>query len=145
MGSRRLTAWSLARPFRSTLLSTLFFCFSKGSPRLLPASSHCLRALVVPTFCRAVVTAGIACTPGEYSARFGRKETEGTFSGKHGSGHAEFVVDEVALGQVFSQYFGFPCQSSVNQLLHNHPHLSSGADTIGPKRPRYQVDSVSPE
>jgi hypothetical protein len=22
-----------------------------------------------------------------------------------------FVVDEVALGQVFSEYFGFPCQS----------------------------------
>jgi hypothetical protein len=23
-----------------------------------------------------------------------------------------FVVDKVALGQVFSEYFGFPCQSS---------------------------------
>jgi hypothetical protein len=23
-----------------------------------------------------------------------------------------FMVDEVALGQVFSEYFGFPCQSS---------------------------------
>jgi hypothetical protein len=29
--------------------------------------------------------------------------------------------------QVFSEYFGFPCQSSFHQLLHNHPHLSSGA------------------
>jgi hypothetical protein len=27
----------------------------------------------------------------------------------------------------FSEYFGFPCQSSFHQLLHNHPHLSSGA------------------
>jgi hypothetical protein len=41
-----------------------------------------------------------------------------------------FVVDKVALGQVFSEYFGFPCQSSFHQLLHNHHHLSSGADTI---------------
>jgi hypothetical protein len=31
----------------------------------------------------------------------------------------------VALGQVFSEYFGFPCQSSFHQLLHNYPHLSS--------------------
>jgi hypothetical protein len=40
-----------------------------------------------------------------------------------------FVVDKVALGQVFSEYFGFPCQSSFHQLLHNH--LPSGAGTIG--------------
>jgi hypothetical protein len=25
--------------------------------------------------------------------------------------HVGFVVDKVALGQVFSEYFGFPCQS----------------------------------
>jgi hypothetical protein len=37
-----------------------------------------------------------------------------------------FVVDKVELGQVFSEYFSFPCQSSFHQLLHNHPHLSSG-------------------
>jgi hypothetical protein len=34
-----------------------------------------------------------------------------------------FVVDKVALGQVFFEYFGFPCQSSFHQLLHNHHHL----------------------
>jgi hypothetical protein len=34
----------------------------------------------------------------------------------------EFVVDEVALGQVFSEYFGFPCQSSFHQILHRHNH-----------------------
>jgi hypothetical protein len=28
-----------------------------------------------------------------------------------------FVVDEVALGQVCSAYFGFPCQSSFRRLL----------------------------
>jgi hypothetical protein len=28
-----------------------------------------------------------------------------------GCGYVGFVVDKVALGQVFSEYFGFPCQS----------------------------------
>jgi hypothetical protein len=41
-----------------------------------------------------------------------------------------FVVDKVSLGQVFSEYFGFPCQISFHQLLHTH-HLSSGAGGIG--------------
>jgi hypothetical protein len=35
----------------------------------------------------------------------------------------EFVVEKVALGQVFSEYFGFPCHFSFHQLLHNHHHL----------------------
>jgi hypothetical protein len=46
------------------------------------------------------------------------------------SGHVEFVVDEVALGQVFSEYISFPCQFSFHRLLHIH-HLSSRAGTIG--------------
>jgi hypothetical protein len=33
-----------------------------------------------------------------------------------GSGQVGFVVDKVALGQVFSEYFGFPCQSSFHQF-----------------------------
>jgi hypothetical protein len=33
-----------------------------------------------------------------------------------------FVVDKVALEQVFSEYFGFPCQSSFQQILHHHKH-----------------------
>jgi hypothetical protein len=41
-----------------------------------------------------------------------------------------FVVNQVALGQVFSEYFGFPCQFSFHRLLHT-PHLSSGAGTMG--------------
>jgi hypothetical protein len=41
-----------------------------------------------------------------------------------------FVVDKVALGQVFSEFFGFPCQFSFHQLLHNH--RSSWAGTILP-------------
>jgi hypothetical protein len=61
-----------------------------------------------------------------------------------GSSHVGFVVDKVALGQVFSEYFGFPCQSSFHRFLHNHPHLSSGACTIGQKWPQYLVDLVPP-
>jgi hypothetical protein len=37
---------------------------------------------------------------------------------------------KMALGQVFSEYFGFPCQFSFHWLLHTH-HLSSGTGTIG--------------
>jgi hypothetical protein len=38
------------------------------------------------------------------------------------------VVDKVALGQIFSECFGFPCQSLFHQFLHNititcHPGL----------------------
>jgi hypothetical protein len=33
-----------------------------------------------------------------------------------------FVVDKVSLGRVFSEYFGFPCQSSFHQILHHHNH-----------------------
>jgi hypothetical protein len=39
-------------------------------------------------------------------------------------------MDKVALGQIFSECFGFPCQFAF-QLLHNHHHLSSGAGIIG--------------
>jgi hypothetical protein len=48
-----------------------------------------------------------------------------------GSAHMEFMMDKVTLGQVFSEYYGFPCQFSFHQLLHNHQYLSSGAGTIG--------------
>jgi hypothetical protein len=36
-----------------------------------------------------------------------------------------FVADKAALGQVFSEYFGFPCQL-FHQFLHhrNHPGLA---------------------
>jgi hypothetical protein len=43
------------------------------------------------------------------------------------SGHLEFVVDRVTLGQVFPGYFSFPCQ--FHQMLQTH--LSSGAGTLG--------------
>jgi hypothetical protein len=40
-------------------------------------------------------------------------------------------VNIVALMQVFSEYFGFPCQFGFHRFLHNHHHLSSWAGTIG--------------
>jgi hypothetical protein len=52
-----------------------------------------------------------------------------------------FVVEKVVLGQVFSEYFGFPCQSSFHQLLHNHHHLSSGACIIGQFHPTKKENS----
>jgi hypothetical protein len=45
------------------------------------------------------------------------------------SGRVGFMVEKVALGEVFSEYFGFPSQFSFHQLLHTH--LSSEAGTIG--------------
>jgi hypothetical protein len=36
--------------------------------------------------------------------------------------HVGFVVDEAALGQVFFEYFGFPCQTSFQQFFRNHNH-----------------------
>jgi hypothetical protein len=37
------------------------------------------------------------------------------------SDHVGFVVDKVELGQVFSEYFGFPCQCPT--LIIYHPGL----------------------
>jgi hypothetical protein len=51
----------------------------------------------------------------------------------------------LALGQVFSEYFGFPCQFAFHRLLHrHHHHLSFWAGTIGQTVAAYQVDSISP-
>jgi hypothetical protein len=46
------------------------------------------------------------------------------------SRYVGYLVDKVALGQVFSEYFEFPCQFSSHLLLHTY-HLSSGVCTIG--------------
>jgi hypothetical protein len=40
------------------------------------------------------------------------------------SGHVGFVVDNVALGHVFSKHFGFPFQFSFHQILHHHIIIS---------------------
>jgi hypothetical protein len=41
-----------------------------------------------------------------------------------------FVVEKVALGQIFSKHFGFSYQFSFHRLLHTH-QPSSAAGTIG--------------
>jgi hypothetical protein len=46
------------------------------------------------------------------------------------SRHMGFMVDKMALGQVFSQYFSFPSQFLLNQMF-LHSQLSFGAGTIG--------------
>jgi hypothetical protein len=46
------------------------------------------------------------------------------------SGHVGFLVHKVALGQIFFDYIGFPCQLSFHRLLHIHHPPSSGAGTI---------------
>jgi hypothetical protein len=42
--------------------------------------------------------------------------------GSHPGRHVVFVVDKAVLGQVSSEYIGFPCQSSFHQFLHHHNH-----------------------
>jgi hypothetical protein len=50
---------------------------------------------------------------------------------EHRSCYVRFVVDKVALGQVFFEYFGFHYLLLFQQLLQNRHHLSSGTGTIG--------------
>jgi hypothetical protein len=51
-----------------------------------------------------------------------------------------FVVDKVALGHVFSEYFGFPCQSSFHQILQHHNHPGQVQQAI--QWPMCRVDPV---
>jgi hypothetical protein len=60
-----------------------------------------------------------------------------------------FVVDKVALGQVFFEYFGFPCQSSFHQFLHHHNYpglaLPNGPNwTPPPPPPMYHLTKLYP-
>jgi hypothetical protein len=53
-----------------------------------------------------------------------------------------FVVDKAALGQVFFEYFGFPCQS-FHQFLHHHAHPGLAQYVIGGRSAEWtQLDSV---
>jgi hypothetical protein len=42
--------------------------------------------------------------------------------GSRPGSHVGFVVDKAALEQVFSEYFGFLCQSPFHRFLHHHNH-----------------------
>jgi hypothetical protein len=44
--------------------------------------------------------------------------------------HVGFVVDKAALGQVFSEYLDFPCQS-FHRFLHYHSHPGLAQYAIG--------------
>jgi hypothetical protein len=52
-----------------------------------------------------------------------------------------FVVDKAELGQVLSEYFGFPCQSLIPSIVRNH-HLSSRALIIGQEVTSLMLDLV---
>jgi hypothetical protein len=54
----------------------------------------------------------------------------------------DFVVDKVAMGQVFSEYFGFPLPIFIPPITPQS--LSSGAGTIGQKWPQYLGTSSHP-
>jgi hypothetical protein len=47
------------------------------------------------------------------------------------SDHMGSVVGKMALGQIFSEYFSFPCQLSFHQTPYSQHHLPSGAGIIG--------------
>jgi hypothetical protein len=50
------------------------------------------------------------------------------------SGHVGFVVEEAALDQVFSEYFGFPCQFSFHRLRHTRNLLSGTGQLVAKKK-----------
>jgi hypothetical protein len=52
-----------------------------------------------------------------------------------------FVVDKAALGQVLSEYFGFPCQS-FNLFLHQHNHPGLAQEAIGGRSAEWTLDST---
>jgi hypothetical protein len=52
------------------------------------------------------------------------------------------VLDKAALGQVFSECFGFPCQS-FNQFLHHRNHPGLAQQAIGGRSAEWtQLDSI---
>jgi hypothetical protein len=113
----------------SLALALAFFCFRLAHPdnaffarrnaptpeTVCPRASPAVCMLQVLAQCRAIAQAASRWLP-----------TAAVRGSSPGLVMWDFVVDKVALGQVFSEYFGFPCQSSFHQLLQNHPHLSSG-------------------
>jgi hypothetical protein len=58
------------------------------------------------------------------------------------SGQVGFVVEKAEVGQVFSEYFGFPVQA-FHRLLHTRHHASSsGTGTLGHSVASVIVESV---
>jgi hypothetical protein len=57
--------------------------------------------------------------------------------------HVGFVVDNAALGQVFSEYFGFLCQS-FHQFLHYHNHPELAQYAIGGRNAEWSPIGLNP-
>jgi hypothetical protein len=97
----------------------------------LPSSSVQVVALEdSPAHCNAVLLFLCSCLGRAIVEAVSRWLPTAATRVQTGSSHVRFMVDKVALGQIFSEYFGSPCQSSFHQFLHSHHHLSSGAGTI---------------
>jgi hypothetical protein len=68
--------------------------------------------------------------------------TAGSAGFESSSGHAGFVVNKVALGQVFSELFGSPYQE-FHRMPHTHHHTESpGAGTVGHLVPSVILEEV---
>jgi hypothetical protein len=95
-------------------------CISATSPQFSP---HCTSSHPVATFCFTTLfpstIAYCHCTIPPCQLQF-----------NPGSGYVGSVVNKVAMGQVFSEYFSFPRKSSFYWL--HHTHLPSGAGRMGP-------------
>jgi hypothetical protein len=52
-----------------------------------------------------------------------------------------FVVDKVALGQAYSEYFGFPCQS-FHRFPHHHNNPGLAQKAIGGRSAEWTLDST---
>jgi hypothetical protein len=59
-----------------------------------------------------------------------------------GSFHVGFVMDKLALGQVFLRFSVFPCQDHLTIALHNH--MSSVGWTVGPLLTAVQRHRLTP-
>jgi hypothetical protein len=114
---------------KSTFLPGLPVNGKRGHSEPDFAHMQCYMLLLSLTFSSSELT---LCCPHDEIMPYGRAIAQALVAGfppwwpecEPGSGHVGFVM-----GQVFSEYFSFPCHYLFHQLLHSH--LSSSADTIG--------------
>jgi hypothetical protein len=99
----------------------------------LPASS------VQHPFCLLIYSSGSGSA---IALAFSRRLPTSVVRVRARSGHVRFVVDTMALGQVFSEYFGSPCQSSFHQIL--HPHSTIGPLVAGRRAEWTQLQTPPP-
>jgi hypothetical protein len=124
------TSW---RPCTRAVLGTgPMYTYVRLGAAVLPCSSNSL-----PTFRRTLLTPSseLQCEPRDKAEQQFMRLVAGFPRRRLGfearSGHVGFVMDEAVLGQVFSDFFGPPCQFSSHRLLQTRHHPSSGAGTVG--------------